>query len=164
MVGVHEPLFQDADSHLPGTGHLTHDLPGQGKIVPVDGAQEFGPQDRHVFWIPRAEKEVALISAGAAADTTIHENFQGTKLFQPLLQAGKDDLLPVFRKLPVIILRRPFSSVGKVQPLLAVEILDFILLGDIGIIALFKDHRNIHPVPGWYCSSCQGRSLHYAFR
>ncbi len=163
LVGVHEPLFEHADGHLSGAGHFTQNLARQGEIVTVNGTQQLGPHDRHIFGITGAKEEMAFIGTGTATYAAVHENLQRAKFFQPLSQTVDNNLFPVFGKFPVIIFRRPLPGIGKGQSFLAVEILYFIFLGRIGIIPGLENHRDVHPFPGRYCSSCHGWSLYDAF-
>ena len=105
---------------------------------------------------------MAFIGAGSAAHTAVHEDFQRAEFLEPFTEPVDNDLLPVFRELPVVIFGRPFPRIGEIQPFLTVEVLHLVLFGRIGVIPRFEDHRDVHPVLGWYGTSSQGRILHDA--
>ena len=161
LIGVHEPFFEHADGHFAAPSHLAENLAGQGKVIAVDGAEQFSPQDRHILRIAGSEEEMALVGAGTAADTAVHENLQGAELVETLLQ-------------PLMMISFQFSgsfqssssgdhsrALGKYSPFWLLRYSTF-LFGRIGIIARLENHRDVHPVPGGNCSCCQGWSLHDA--
>ena len=121
LIGVHEPFLQHPEGHLPAAGHFAENFAGQGKVVPVYGAQQFGPENRHVFGIAGAQEEVALVGAGAATHTAVHEDLQGAEFVQPFLEPVEDDLLPVLRQLPVIICGIPVAWLTE-QPGMAEKV------------------------------------------
>src|SRR5665647_3518443 len=80
LVGVHEPLLEHSDGHLPSTSHFTQYFATDSELIPINRPEQLGPQDRHVFGIAGPQEEVALVRACPAADTAIHENLQRPEL------------------------------------------------------------------------------------
>ena len=150
LVVVHEPFLQHPEGHGTATGHLAEDLAAQGEVVAVYGTQEFGPENRHVLGIAGAQEEVALIRAGAATDTAIHEDFQGTEFIETLLQAIENDLFPALGQVPVVALRIPITRLTK-QPRMAGEgflrvVFNYFLFCGVGIVSRFECGRDIPPI------------------
>jgi hypothetical protein len=137
------PLLEHIQGHGAGAAHAAQDLAGLGEVVAVDRTQQFGPQHRHVFGVAGADEKVAFVGAGAAAHTDVHEHFEGTEFFEPLLETFVDDLLPVFRQLPVFVETAPLAGVGQAHIFQAIGIAG--IAGDP-----FADlGRGVHPVrPG----------------
>jgi len=159
LVKVHEPFFQDINGEVTGPDHFTHDLAGLGELAPVDGTEEFGPEDRHILGITGAKKKVTLVGAGPATDTTVHEDLEATKFIKPLAQALKDDLLPVLGKFPVLVLGAPDPRLPELAGKGLVEILDNLRLAGITIITGFKYDRGVHPACPGNGPGHQGRVL-----
>ena len=55
--------------------------------------------------ITSTEEKVTFICTCAATHTTVHEDLQRSEFFQTLSKSFEDDLLPVFRKFPVVFIR-----------------------------------------------------------
>jgi hypothetical protein len=115
------------------------DFAGGGEIVAVNAAQQFGPQHRHVLGIAGADEKVALVGTGAAAHADVHEHLEGPELLQPFPEPLENDLLPVFRQLPVVLQRVPGAGIGKAQGF------DAFGVGCIAIHPLADIHRRVHP-------------------
>jgi hypothetical protein len=115
LVEVVEPLLEDVDRQVAGAREFAEALSRSGEIAPVDGTQEFRPEDRHVLRIAGADVEVALVRAGAAPDAEIHEKAERPVFIQALAQPLQDDRLPVRRELPVLVGGLPGPRVREAQ-------------------------------------------------
>ena len=73
LVKVVPPFPQHIEAKLTGAGHLAQDLSGRGEFFPIDRADQFGAEDRHILGITGADEEMAFVSAGAAAHADVHE-------------------------------------------------------------------------------------------
>src|SRR3989304_4441200 len=71
---VVEPLLDDGDGELAPAGEPPQDLPRGREVVPVDRAQELGPEHGHVLGVAAADIEMALVGACAAAHADVHED------------------------------------------------------------------------------------------
>src|ERR1035441_5170392 len=74
-------------------------------------------RSRHVPGVARAEIEMALVGAGAAAHADIHEQPEGAILFEALAHAVEYDFPPVFGKLPIQVGGLPLARVGQSEVL-----------------------------------------------
>ena len=162
LVGVHEPFLEHANGHLATTGELAQDLAGQGEVLAVHRPQQLCPQNRHVLGIAGAKEEVALVGAGAATDAAIHEDLQRPETLQPVCKPLENDLLPVLRQFPVVVLRVPFACIGKTDAFLTVQIPLNFRFCCIGIIPGLENDRNIHPILGWNGAGHQRRAFDHA--
>ena len=134
------PLFQNIQGHGPGTAKPSQELSEGGKIVAVDGPEQFRTEHGHVLGVSGADEEMAFIGAGAAADANVHEDLKAPETVQPLLEPIMEDLLPVVRELPVVLEGIPRAGIGKPQRF------DTLGVGRIAVHPRTDIDRGIHPV------------------
>ena len=116
LVQVEEPLLDDILGQVPGAGDLAQDLAYGLEVALVDRPQQLGPQHRHVLGVARAQEEVALVGAGAAAHANIEKDLQGTEAFQPVFHALQDNFLKILGQLPILVDRIKGAREGVVEP------------------------------------------------
>ncbi len=112
-----EPFLDYIYRKLSRPCNLAEPLAAEGEVLPVYRPDKLSPQHRHVLRISAADKEVALVGASAASYTDIHEELKGTILLKPLRHPLNDYLLPVFRKFPIFVSRRPLPRVRHIKNL-----------------------------------------------
>ena len=117
LVGVVEEFLHHFLVPAAGAGALAEDLAQLGVVAAVQGAQQLGTQHGHVLGVVGAQEEVALVGAGAAAHTDVHEQLEGAVLLQAFLKGVTEDLFPVFGQVPVFGRRIPIVGIGHVQQL-----------------------------------------------
>src|SRR6056297_1656087 len=92
---------------------------------------------------------MTLISASPAPNTYIQEYFQCPVFLEPVLKAFINNLLPVFRQLPIIVSYRPLTRIG---PINGVYIFG---LSGITIHPRTKLRECLHPrFTGWGMVNC----------
>ena len=139
LVEVHEPFLDHVFFQLARAGQLAERLGRGRELAPVDGAQKFRAQHRHVLRVAAADEEVALVGAGAAAHAHVHEDLERAIFFQLLAELLHDEALPVGRKLPVLIHGAPFPGIGHAQ------VLENVGLGRVAEITRPKRGLGVHP-------------------
>ncbi len=133
------PFFQYIEGQFTGACHLAEDLAGQGELFSIDRPDQFGPEHRHILGIAGADKEVALIRAGAAAYADVHEEPERPVLFQALRDPFEEDLLPVLGQFPVRVGRSPVPRVRETDDVQAFR------LRSMAEHALFDHRGRVHP-------------------
>ena len=106
-----KPFFQDIFRQDPGPRPVPPGPAGYFEIALIYRAQQFGPQNRHVFRIAGAQVKMAFIGAGATPDTDVEKDLQGTEPLQPILHTLEDDFLPVAGQMPIFIGYFPISGI-----------------------------------------------------
>ena len=115
LVGVVEEFLDDAVVQLPGADGFAEELAQHGVIAAVEGAEKLDPEHGHVLRIVGAEEELALIGAGAAAHTDVHEHLEGAVLLQAIVESITEDFFPAFRQVPVFGRGIPAMGMRHVQ-------------------------------------------------
>ncbi len=115
LVKVVKPFLEYIDRQVARARERPEAHPRLCEVAAVNGPDQLGAQDRHVFRIAGADVEMALVRAGAAAHADVHKQAEGAVFFEPLFHAVKNDLSPVFRKLPIGVGWLPGPRIGHVQ-------------------------------------------------
>ena len=133
------PFADHRFGQFPCPHHFPQVSAGPGKITAIHAPQQFRPQHRHVLGVAASDEKMALVRAGPAADTDIHENLQRSKPLKPLSKAFHDDIVPVIRQLPVVIFHQPVSGIGHAQGF------DVFTLNPVAVHPLSELGGTIHP-------------------
>ena len=112
LVEVVKPLLQNVFGQVARSGQAAERLSRIGKIAAVNRTQQLGPKNRHVFGVPGADVEMALVGAGPAADADVQEEAEGPEFIQPFLEPVQDDLFPVRGQFPVGVRHLPLPGIG----------------------------------------------------
>ena len=83
---------------------------------------------------------MAFVRTGTASDADVHENLERPILAQPVPHSLEDDLFPILRQFPVLIVRLPVPRVGHPK------VFEMFRGGAEAVGALPEGHRRIHPV------------------
>jgi hypothetical protein len=112
---VIKPFFQNILGKLSRTSPFSKNLSRESEIFSINRSEKLCPQDRHILWISGADKEVAFIRTCPASDADIEKKSMRPVSAQTFLHPLQDDLLPVFRELPISFCRLPVSRVREIE-------------------------------------------------
>ncbi len=141
LIKVVEPFFQDRHGQFTSAGHLPENFSGRGEVFAINGTEQFGAEDRHIFGVAGADIEMTFVGAGAASDTDIHEDPQRAEFVNSFAEPLEDDFFPIGRQLPIVFGRLPFARKRKPQ-----------ILHALGVSAVVESpsaefNMGVHPVP-----------------
>ena len=109
-----EPFLDHVFRQLARTGEAAKGLADGREVIQIDGAEQLGPQHRHIARIAGPQVKMAFVGAGAAAHATIHKHTERTITLQPFPHPVQYDFLPVGRQFPVSVFRRPLARVRQI--------------------------------------------------
>jgi hypothetical protein len=137
------PFLEHREGQLATAGETAQNLPGLGELATVHGTQQFSPENGHIPGIAGTDEKMAFVGTGSTAHTDIHENLESPEAVEALAHSIENDLLPVFRKLPVIVQGIPGPGVGQAH------VLDALGVRGITIPSVLDLQRKVHPIPFW---------------
>ena len=113
LIEVVEPLLENILGQVPGTGKLAQTFTRHREVAAIDRAQEFGPQDGHVFGIAGTDVKMALIRAGSTPDADVHERAGRNDIFPGALSCPSGSCPSSSGSFQSVVCRLPCPRIGR---------------------------------------------------